>query len=219
MKKIIFYFLFIAVLSSNSFSQDLVAYPPNWYKGMKDSTLQIIIHKKDIRDAKLNLLSDAIKITKRYPSKNVDYLMIDITIPSSYLGNTIPFEFIIKKKKIQYSYPLLDKPNLKKEILSGNDLMYLIMPDRFANADPKNESYDYLSEKTVNRKEPFGRHGGDLKGIQNNLSYIQSLGVSTLWLTPFQENNEPEASYHGYAITDHYKTDPRFGTNEQYGRF
>lgn len=216
MKKIIFYFLFICVLSSNSFSQDLVAYPPNWYKGMKDSTLQIIIHRKDIRDAKLNLLSDAIKITKRYPSKHLDYLMIDVTIPSSYLGNVIPFEFIIKKKKIQYAYPLFEKPKLNKEILSGNDLIYLIMPDRFANADPNNDAFNTLSEKTVNRKEPFGRHGGDLKGIQNNLPYLQNLGVTTLWLTPYQENNEPEASYHGYAITDHYKTDPRFGTNTDY---
>lgn len=217
MKKSFLSFLVLLIVCiDNINAQDLIAYPPNWFKGMKDSTLQIIIHRKEIRDAKINMLSDAIKITKRYPSKSVDYMMIDVSIPSAYLGNTIPFEFIIKKKKIRFDYPLLDKPALNKTILSGNDLLYLIMPDRFANADTKNDSYDYLAEKSVNRKEPFGRHGGDLKGIQNNLDYIQNLGVTTLWLTPFQENNEPEASYHGYAITDHYKTDPRFGTNDDY---
>lgn len=217
MKKIITSILFLSIFYfENTTAQELVAYPPNWYKGMEDSTLQLIIHRKDIRDAKINMPSDAIKILKRYPSKNVDYLMIDLSIPRYYIGNTIPIEFIIKKKKVLFQYPLLEKPILKKPILSGNDLMYLIMPDRFANAEPKNDAFENLNEKMVNRKEPFARHGGDLKGIQNNLSYLQNLGVTTLWLTPFQENNEPEASYHGYAITDHYKTDPRFGTNIDY---
>lgn len=183
---------------------------------MADTTFQLIIHRKDIRDAKINLNSDAIKILKRYPSKHVDYMMLDLSIPKSYLGNEIPFEFIIKKKKILFKYPLHSKSTSKKPILNGKDLMYLIMPDRFANAEPTNDAYPTLNEKTLNRKDPFGRHGGDLKGIQNHLDYIQDLGVTTLWLTPFQINNEPEASYHGYAITNHYETDPRYGTNEDY---
>lgn len=217
MKKTVLSIVLLCILIiENSFSQELIAYPPNWFKGMKDTSFQLIIHRKDIRDAKINMPSDAIKITKRYPSKNVDYLMIDLSIPSSYIGNMIPLEFIIKKKKVVFQYPLLEKPNTKKPILNGNDLMYLIMSDRFANADTHNDAFENLNEKKVNRKEPFGRHGGDLKGIQNNLPYIQNLGVTTIWLTPFQENNEPEASYHGYAITDHYKTDPRFGNNTDY---
>lgn len=162
------------------------------------------------------MVSDAVKIIKRYPSNHIDYMMLDLSIPSSYTANTIPIEFIIKKKKVVLNYPLLENPRLTKKILSGNDLVYLIMPDRFANGDPSNDEYSTMNEKKVNRKEPFARHGGDLKGIQDHLSYLQNLGVTTLWLTPFQENNEPEASYHGYAITDHYKTDPRFGTNADY---
>lgn len=200
----------------NSFAQSIEAFPPHWYKGMEDTVLQLIIHHKDIRDAKLNMVSDAIKITKRYPSNHVDYMMIDLVVPKDYLGNVIPFEFIIKKKKLVLSYELKKKPSIKKPILNQSDLIYLIMPDRFANADESNDVITSMEEKTVNRKEPFGRHGGDLKGIENNLDYIQSFGANTLWLTPFQENNEPEASYHGYAITNHYKTDPRFGTNKDY---
>src|SRR5574343_597540 len=108
-KKQIFSFLILIIASfGNAIAQDLIAYPPNWFKGMKDSSLQIIIHRKDIRDAKINMLSDAIKITKRYPSKSLDYMMIDVSIPSAYLGNIIPFEFIIKKKKIRFDYPLLE---------------------------------------------------------------------------------------------------------------
>ena len=217
MKKIFLYIFLLSVTPTVSIvAQDLVAFPPNWYRGMSDSVLQIIIQHKDIRDSKINMLSDAVKIIKRYPSKNVNYLMMDLSIPKSYLGNVIPFEFIIKKKKIVFNYPLLEKPKLNKKILSGNDLVYLIMPDRFANADESNDVDKTMKENKLNRKDPFGRHGGDLKGIQNNLNYIQNLGVTTVWLTPFQENNEPEASYHGYAITNHYKTDPRFGTNSDY---
>jgi glycosidase len=217
MKKSILSILFYSlIVVSSSFAQDLTAYPPNWYKGMKDSVLQIVIHRKDIRDSKINMISDAVKIIKRYPSNHVDYMMLDLSIPSNYAANTIPIEFIIKKKKVVMNYPLLENPRLTKKILSGNDFVYLIMPDRFANGDYTNDAISLLNEKKINRKEPFARHGGDLKGIQNNLSYLQNLGVTTLWLTPFQINNEPEASYHGYAITDHYLTDPRFGTNADY---
>lgn len=208
--------ILFSIIVLKSFSQEIISYPPHWYKGLNDTTLQLIINHKDIRDAKINLLSDYIRITKRYKSENVNYLMIDLTIPKSYQANFIPFEFVIKKKKINLNYPLFNKPNNSKSILQANDLMYLIMPDRFANADEKNDVVKNFEEKTTDRNEPFARHGGDLKGITKNINYLKNLGVSTLWLTPFQENNEPKQSYHGYAITNHYKTDPRLGTNEDY---
>lgn len=217
MKKIsLLFFCISLLLLRDSSAQHIETFPPHWYKGMEDTVLQLIIYHKNIRDAKLNMVSDAVKITKRYPSNHVDYMMLDISIPRDFLGNVIPFEFIIKKKKVLLAYELKNKPALKKPILNQSDLIYLIMPDRFANADESNDEIPSMEEKKVNRNEPFGRHGGDLKGIENNLTYIQSLGANTLWLTPFQENNEPEASYHGYAITNHYKTDPRFGTNNDY---
>src|SRR5690606_24027639 len=94
-------------------------------------------------------------------------------------------------------------------------VIYLITPDRFANGDESNDSHPAMVEK-LNRSEPFGRHGGDLKGIENNLGYIKDLGITALWINPILENNQPHSSYHGYAITDFYKVDPRFGTNESY---
>jgi glycosidase len=217
MKKIVLLCFIVCISFANYMkAQNFQTFPPHWYKGMEDTILQLIIHQKDIRDAKINMPSDAIKILKRYPSSSIDYMMLDLSIPRNFLGNIIPIEFIIKKKKLLLKYELKEKPSSRKPILNQTDLIYLIMPDRFANGDVSNDLFDTMEEKTVNRKDPFGRHGGDLKGIENNLTYIQSVGFNTLWLTPFQENNEPEASYHGYAITDHYKTDPRFGTNNDY---
>src|SRR5574343_1274123 len=159
MKKISFLFLCISLLMfRNSSAQQIEAFPPHWYKGMEDTVLQLIIHHKDIRDAKLNMISDAVKITKRYPSNHVDYMMIDLSIPKDFLGSFIPFEFIIKKKKVLLSYELKNKPALKKPILNQSDLIYLIMPDRFANADESNDVVSSMEEKKVNRNEPFGRH-------------------------------------------------------------
>lgn len=163
--------------------------------------------------------TDIVKITKRYPSDNVNYLMIDLSIPKNYKANIIPIEFVInKKQKISINYPLFDRKDKLKPSLKNDDLMYLIMPDRFANGNEKNDIESSFNEKKIDRKEPFARHGGDLLGIEKNVDYIQSLGITTLWLTPFQENNEPQQSYHGYAITDHYNTDLRLGTNDDYKR-
>ena len=103
--------------------------------------------------------------------------------------------------------------------VTNKDLIYLIMPDRFSNGDTKNDSVATMREKSVNRSKMFSRHGGDIQGIMNHLDYLKDLGVTAIWLTPAIENDEPSASYHGYAVTDHYKIDPRYGTNELYKEF
>jgi glycosidase len=219
MKKL-FVFLLLFCSTFGYAAEAPVVYPSNWYKGMKDSVLQLIVRYEGARDAKLNLKTNIVKVTKRYACNNVNYLMIDLVIPSSYLANYIPIELeMSKKKKILINYPLLDRPQSKKKTLEGRDLIYLIMPDRFANGNTNNDEFPELNEKEINRAEPFARHGGDLKGIEQNLDYIQGLGANTIWLTPFLENNEPKQSYHGYAITDHYKSDPRICSNEQYKYF
>ena len=99
--------------------------------------------------------------------------------------------------------------------VTSKDLIYLIMPDRFANGDPNNDSFDNLREKGIHRDSMFSRHGGDIRGIMDHLDYLKDLGVTAIWLTPAVENDEPHASYHGYAVTDHYKIDPRYGISPQ----
>ena len=125
----------------------------------------------------------------------------------------------IKNKVVaSYNYELKTRKlnSANRESYTSKDVMYLIMPDRFANGDESNDSVPQLTEKKPIEMTRNGRHGGDLKGIINNLDYLHNLGATTLWLTPVCEDNEPRTTYHGYAQTDLYKIDARYGTNEDY---
>lgn len=102
------------------------------------------------------------------------------------------------------------------EGFNSGDVLYLIMPDRFANGNPSNDVVPEMLEAKVDRNDPFARHGGDLAGIENNLDYLSNLGVTAIWLNPIQENDMKEGSYHGYAITDYYQVDRRLGSNEEF---
>ncbi|PKF73500.1 glycoside hydrolase family 13 protein [Chryseobacterium sp. PMSZPI] len=205
-------------LASSAFSQKMLerVEPAFWWKGMKNPELQILIYGKDIANNEITL-SDGIQIKDIQKLENPNYAFI--TINTNEI-NTPKFTINVKKgKKSLGSYTYELKPrnsgSADRESFTSKDVIYLIMPDRFANGDEKNDSDPYLTEK-VNRNLPNGRHGGDLKGIINNLDYIQNLGATTVWLTPVNEDNEKVYSYHGYAQTDLYKIDARYGTNEKY---
>ena len=100
--------------------------------------------------------------------------------------------------------------------VTSKDFIYLIMPDRFSNGDTTNDRIPGMRDQSLNRDSVYDRHGGDLKGIQNHLDYLQSLGVTALWLNPVIENDMPNRTEHGYAFTDHYKVDPRIGGDKGY---
>jgi len=128
----------------------------------------------------------------------------------------LPFIFTRGKKKFMYPYEIRAKSNRSQLTpVSAADVVYLIMPDRFSNGDVRNDTLPGFYQGT-HRDRPHGRHGGDLKGIGDHLNYLQELGITTLWLNPVLENNQKRESYHGYAITDLYRVDARFGTNEDY---
>lgn len=210
----------IAALSAASlaFSQkplDKVE-PAFWWKGMKNPELQLLVYGKDIAKNEIEI-SDGIKIKDIQKVENPNYLFV--TLNTNEI-NVSKFSINIKngKKKLgSYTYELKDrKPNsANRNSYTSKDVMYLIMPDRFANGDEKNDSQPDLTEK-ANRNLPGGRHGGDLRGIINNLDYLQGLGATAIWLTPVNQDNEKVYSYHGYAQTDLYKIDGRYGTNEEY---
>ncbi|WP_407406084.1 glycoside hydrolase family 13 protein [Chryseobacterium sp.] len=212
------YIAFSLLISTCVFSQKTLdrVEPAFWWKGMKNPELQILVYGKDIANSKIEL-SDGITITGIQKVENPNYAFVTINTDEV---KTSKFKINIKKdSKIidTYTYELKDrKPNsANRESFTSKDVMYLIMPDRFANGDPKNDSSKNLVEK-ANRSLPNGRHGGDLKGISDNLDYLQNLGVTALWLTPVNEDNEKVYSYHGYAQTDLYKIDERYGSNEDY---
>ncbi|WP_374459607.1 glycoside hydrolase family 13 protein [Chryseobacterium taeanense] len=214
MKKILTIFALSA--ASLAFSQIQKVEPAFWWKGMKNPELQILVYGKNIANNEIEI-SDGVQIKDIKKVENPNYVFITVNTNEV---NVPKFEINTKKgKKIisSYTYELKQREphSADRESFTSKDVMYLIMPDRFANGDEKNDSSPNLTEK-ANRNLPNGRHGGDLRGIINNLDYIQNLGATAVWLTPVNEDNEKVYSYHGYAQTDLYKIDARYGTNEEY---
>ncbi len=220
--------------------KDAGVFPPNWWAGMKDPRLEVMIYEKNIaqyNDVTTNNDGITVEYVKR--EANPNYLFVGLRVgpgvqPCAFQLNlasrgrarkTGALEAdggaknhpVLIRKYIEYE--LLPHPRknwAKRQQLSAKDLIYLIMPDRFANGDPTNDVVPSMNETHLNRQKFFFRHGGDLQGIIDKLAYLEDLGVTALWLNPVLENNQPYASYHGYAVTDHYHIDRRFGTNEKY---
>ncbi|MEJ5051624.1 glycoside hydrolase family 13 protein [Chryseobacterium culicis] len=212
------YAAFALSIASIAFSQKNLerVEPAFWWKGMKNPELQILVYGKEVGNNEITL-SDGIQIKDIRKVDNPNYVFI--TVNTNEI-NVPKFTINIKKGKKNvgsYLYELKQRNpgSANRESFTSKDFMYLIMPDRFANGDEKNDSKPELTEK-ADRSLPNGRHGGDLRGILNNLDYIQNLGATAVWLTPVNEDNEKVYSYHGYAQTDLYKIDGRYGTNEDY---
>ncbi len=215
------YFLFLIILVSTTLFGQASAIkhlePPFWWIGMHNPTLQLLVHADNIANCKPSIDYPGVIINKISTTDNPNYLFIDLDISEASAGT-----FIIKfeckgKKTLDYEYVLLPrtKSSASRKGFDESDLIYLVLPDRFVNGDPKNDSQPGMLE-AADRSNPNGRHGGDLQGVMQKLDYIDSLGVTALWLNPVLENNMPAYSYHGYAITDYYKIDPRMGTNEDF---
>ncbi|MGZ3945883.1 MAG: cyclomaltodextrinase N-terminal domain-containing protein, partial [Mucilaginibacter sp.] len=193
--------------------------PMFWWTGMHNPDLQLIVHGKDISTRKVELTYPGVKLVAVHKVENPNYLFVDLRIFSSAVPGTFPIKFTkAGEKALTYQYALKkrDHSTDRAQGVTNKDLIYLIMPDRFANGDLKNDSVAGMREQGINRAKMFSRHGGDLQGIMDHLDYLKDLGVTAIWLTPAIENDEPGASYHGYAVTDHYKIDARYGTNELY---
>lgn len=220
------YFLFIFIIlhfaGQQVFAQKMSVEridPPFWFTGMEDNSLQLLVKGSNIGSVEVKLNNSNLNLVSTYSPTNSDYLIIDLEIDKNAKPGS--FEFQLKGKKLlSFSYELREKTNsLTSGGLSSEDLIYLIMPDRFSNGNPDNDIIKTYHENIIARDSSKGRHGGDIQGIINHLDYIQNLGATALWLNPVQENNQPFESYHGYAITDHYKIDERLGDNELYTTF
>lgn len=213
MKKLSVLLLLISIIT---FGQIQKVEPAFWWHGMKNPELQILVYGKEISKYQIEL-SDNVKLKELTKTENPNYVFITINT-DEVTKPSFKINFKNGKKTVDsYTYELKQRNpgSADRNSFSSKDVMYLIMPDRFANGDISNDSQPNLIEK-ANRSLPSGRHGGDLRGIINNLDYLQSLGVTALWLTPANEDNEKQTSYHGYAQTDLYKIDGRYGTNAEY---
>lgn len=196
--------------------------PPYWWIGMKEKQLQILFHDKTITaaDYKAEVKYEGVVLKETKTVENPHYLFLTLEISSAAKAGKVPIVFTAGKKSFTYTYELKTKSTATGRIQGFNtsDVLYLIMPDRFANGDPANDSIPGFAEG-ANRKRDGARHGGDLKGISDHLDYIKDLGVTAIWLNPVLENKQKRSSYHGYAITDLYQVDKRFGGNEAYLSF
>ena len=191
--------------------------PAFWWAGMKNPELQILLYGDRISSADVSLSSGDITLQEVVKQENPNYLVLYLDLSKAVPQN---FDIILtqgkKQTKIPYELKQRRPDASAVEGFDSSDVLYLIMPDRFANGDSSNDVIPGMLEGNVDRNEPFARHGGDLKGIENHLDYIADLGVTSIWLNPIQENDMKEGSYHGYAITDYYQADRRFGNNEEF---
>ncbi|HSV12477.1 MAG TPA: alpha-amylase family glycosyl hydrolase, partial [Hanamia sp.] len=221
MKRILFFLLFI-FCCANIFAQTAYnCYPTNWWTGMKWNKVQIMIHGNDIGNGDAYAINyPGVKLEKVNKVENKNYVFLDINISPI----TKPGMLKIKVKEKQSSFDI--NFELKKrragngtafaQGVTSKDFIYLIMPDRFSNGDTTNDRIPGMRDQSLDRDSVYARHGGDLKGIDNHLDYLKSLGVTTLWLNPVIVNDMPNRTEHGYAFTDHYTIDPRIGGEKMY---
>jgi len=192
--------------------------PPHWWVGMNNSQLQLLVKGEGISTYIPRVQGEGLSIRKATPGDSPNYLFIDLDTRDAESGTYL---FSLQKngaEDVEFEYELKEREMEAEEFVGFNssDVIYLITPDRFANGDPSNDKSDGMRETKVNRDKDYSRHGGDIKGIMDHLEYLENMGFTAIWSNPLLENDMPKQSYHGYAITDYYKVDPRFGTNETY---
>lgn len=194
--------------------------PAFWWVGMTNPNLQLLVYGENISLYHPVIDYEGVKIKQVIKVENPNYLFINLCISEKAKAGDFDINFFKGKKKVtSYKYKLLNrrKNSAQRKGFDNSDVVYLIMSDRFSNGDTSNDNTPDTKEK-INRDNPGGRHGGDIQGIINHLDYLNNLGVTSLWCTPMLLDNQQEYSYHGYAISDFYKIDPRFGSNEDYKR-
>lgn len=191
--------------------------PENWYVGMKNSSLQLMVYGKNIRDSRVSVDYPGVKIDSLVRLDSPNYLFVYLNLSGAKPGNMV---LNIDGKKVNYSLKARTMSGDKRIGFDNSDVLYMLMPDRFASGRNITKPMKGLNPYVVDRSKPSLRHGGDLEGVRQHLDYFNQLGVTALWFTPVLENNLPDmnsqSSYHGYATTNYYRVDPRFGTNEDY---
>ncbi|HEV7330090.1 MAG TPA: alpha-amylase family glycosyl hydrolase [Flavisolibacter sp.] len=199
----------------------ITAYPTHWWTGMKNPKLQVMLRGEDIAQAKsIGVNYPGLRVDKVTKVANDNYVFIDLTILPSAKPGTARIRLVGSNgtTEIPYTLKARSRENGKTRIrgVDATDFIYLIMPDRFSNGDPSNDRVPGMRDQSLNRDTIFERHGGDLKGVQNKLPYLQDLGVTAIWLNPVIENDMPNRTEHGYAFTDHYRIDRRIGGEKAY---
>lgn len=222
MTKRFFIGLLTLFFAYSSVAQEASVYPVNWWVGMKNPKVQLMIHGDAISETGGNVTINypGVIVQKVNKVESGNYLFVDVVISSSAKPGIVKINLKKSNSEIIINFPLnARRPGKGKQFAQGvtsADFVYLLMPDRFSNGDTTNDKIAGMRDQSLDRDSIFLRHGGDLQGVTNHLDYLQNLGVTTLWMTPVLENDMPNRTEHGYAFTDHYKIEPRFGGEKAY---
>ena len=197
--------------------------PTNWFVGMKNPSVQLMVYGENIRNAEVKTDYAGVKIDSVVRLDSPNYLLVYLNTAGAQPG-TMKLDFTIGKltMQVKYDFKAREMSGDRRVGFTNADVLYMLMPDRFANGNPANDRVKGMRSQVCDRNKPSYRHGGDLEGIRQHLDYLNDLGVTALWFTPVLENDSPESpwndTYHGYATTNYYRVDPRFGTNDDYRR-
>lgn len=220
MRKLLSASILCLLISFNVTAQSIQVFPLHWWTGMKHNNIQLLVRSNDpkFNSTQVSINYPGVTLTKAHKLENGKYFALDIAVSADAKPGNVPIDFKAGRKTQTLQFPLKER---KKDVpfaqgVTQEDLIYLIMPDRFSNGDPTNDKVKKLKDQSLNRDSLYDRHGGDIQGIINHLDYLQDLGVTALWLTPVLENDMPRRTEHGYAITNHYKIDARLGTSDLY---
>ena len=224
MKRLMLLLCLTNVISITAFSQtkEYACFPLNWWVGMKDPKLQLMLHGDGIANAKggFTINYPGVKIIKVNKVENTNYVFLDLFISPAAKPGVVEINVNRENSPFTFNFELkARRTGNGKTFAQGvntRDFIYLIMPDRFSNGDETNDKVAGMRDQSLNRDTVFNRHGGDLQGVKNQLDYLNKLGVTTVWLNPVLENDMPDRTEHGYAFTDHYKIDPRLGGDKAY---
>jgi glycosidase len=223
-RRVICAFLFAAVaFSSPAFAQEVSNHaptvtkiePPNWWLNLTPD-LMLLLSGHDLQATQLTCNIPEVVISRTQASHQGDYLFVWLKFSKNARSGTLVCRIVTPNGKTTFELPLAARAPAATRFhgLSQDDVLYLIMPDRFANGDPTNDEPAEFPG-SHDRSKPRARHGGDLRGVRDHLSYLQDLGVTSLWLTPVVKNGATE-DYHGYGAVDFYAVDPHLGSLDDY---
>ena len=197
--------------------------PANWFTGLNDGSVQVMLYGQSIRDAEVSLERADVTLDSIVRLDSPNYLLVYLNTAGAAAGRCdITLTLGKTKLKAPFELKAREMAGDKRQGFTNADVLYMLMPDRFADGNAANNTVNGMRDTRCDRKAPSLRHGGDLEGIRQHLDYFSNLGVTALWFTPVLENDSPAegraSTYHGYATTDYYNVDRRFGTNDDYRR-
>lgn len=211
-------FAFAVLFAANVSAQDFRVEPPSWWIGMNNEELQLMVYGDEISETKVSISYPGVELYSVVQAQSPNYIFLNLRISDDAKAGNFDINFKKGKKTVAtYNYVLnaRGEGSATRESYDNSDVIYLLMPDRFANGDAENDSHPDYEDK-LNMDDLHGRHGGDIEGIIQKLDYLEELGITAIWSTPMLEDAQKAGSYHGYATTDFYKVDPRYGSNELY---